>query len=349
MSDPLLRRPFDHYARYRLAADVLEAVGARSALDVGGGPGSLAAFAPAVEVVATDLHAPGVWHEAAPVLALADGARLPFADAAFDAVVTLDTLEHVPAGKRDALIAEACRVAAGWVLVVCPCATAGVADADAALLSVVRRRFGEEFSTVGVLTEHLAYGHPDPAAVVAALEAAGAEVTRFPSGRLDRWLPMMLAFFDLLALGDDAPVEAVQAWYNTHFYRDDLRDPAYRQGFLARVGPGGPPPAGVVADLLPDAAAPPLAQEGFHALQVVLQEELAALVRTTVDRLAAAEAELAVARAGAGAQAARAEAAERRADAAEQQVAALEAFRQQVLAHPALRARRWVRGLLGRD
>lgn len=348
MPDPLLRRPFDHYARYRLAADVLAAVGARSVLDVGGGPGSLAAFAPGAEVVATDLHPPSAWHEAAPVLALADGARLPFADGAFDCVVSLDTLEHVPRDRREALLAEAVRVAAGWVLVVCPCATPGVADADAALLSVVRRRFGEEFSTVGVLTEHLEYGHPDPAAVAATLAAAGAEVVRFPSGRLDRWLPMMLAFFDLLALGHDEPVEAVQAWYNARFYRDDLRDPAYRQAFLARVGPAGPSPADVAAGLLPDAGEPAVTAEAFHALQVVLQEELGPLVHAAEQGRAVAEAALATARAEAGAAAARAEAAERRAADAEQQAAVLEDFRRQVLAHPALRARRWVRGLLRR-
>lgn len=356
MTDPLLRRPFDHYARYRLAAEVIEAVGARTILDVGGGPGSLASFCPERQVVATDLNPPGRWHAAAPALVVADGVQLPFAEDSFQCVVTLDTLEHVAQDKRAALLDEAVRVAREWVLVVCPCATPGVADADEALLSIVRRRFGDEFPTVDVLTEHLAYGHPDPAEIASRLDTTAAQVERFPSGCLDRWLPMMLVFFDLLALGEDEPVERVQAWYNARFYREDLRDPAYRQAFLAKLDVAdGPTPADVVDRLTPgDSAAPPPA-EAFHTLQIVLQEELAPLLRDAQAQRAAAQDSLAAARAEAEGHAARAETAERRAalveeraTAAEQRVAELEAFRQDVLAHPAVRARRWLRSLGGR-
>lgn len=347
MNDPLLRRPFDHYARYRLAAEVVEAVGARSVLDVGGGPGSLNEFCPGRRVVATDLRVPGPWHAAAPALALADGARLPFADNAFDCVVSLDTLEHVAPGKRAGLLGEAARVAREWVLVVCPCATPGVADADEALLSIVRRRFGEDFPTVGVLAEHLEHGHPDPDEVVASLRGAPAEVARFPSGRLDRWLPMMLVFFDLLALGEDEPVERAQAWYNARFYRDDLREPAYRQAFLARLGAGaGPSAADIAGRIVPQHPSPAPTAEGFEALRVVLQEELGLLLRESQAQRAVADAALAGARADAAAHAARADAAERRARAVEEHVAGLEAFREQVLAHPVLRARRWLRSRL---
>ena len=376
MSDPrrrfeapeLVRRPFDHYARYRLAAEVVEAVrgtrGHLRVLDVGGGPGSMAAFLPDDVVISTDLVVPVGWHDAAPDLVCADGAVLPFADAAFDVVVSLDTLEHVPPARREPLLGELQRVGRGWTLVVCPCATPGVADADEALLRYVRRRFGGGFPTVGILEEHLGFGHPDPDTVTAALAAGGVDVASLPSGRLDRWLPMMVAFFHLLALGDDPVVEGVQAWYSRLLWRDDLRAPAYRTAFLARAQPAdGPPLDAVVAALLPEG--PPVAVDAsaLLALQLALDSATAEIATELRARTADLERELDVVRADAAACRAIAVAAQERADAAEARAAvegdradqaaahaaALEAFRDRVLQHPAARAARRVRdGLRGR-
>lgn len=353
-SESLRRLPFDHYARYRLAADVVDLLRTRAALpgseagapprvlDIGGSPGSLAAFLPDADVIASDVALASRWHEQAPTLVLANGAALPFADGTFDVVVSLDTLEHVPDHDRPRLLAEAVRVARGWVLVACPCATPGVADADAALLAYVRRRFGEEFETVGVLQEHLAYGHPEPARVRDQLAATGADVARFPSGRLDRWLPMMVLFFHLLALGRDDPVERVQAWYNELFYRDDLRDPAYRQAFLCRApAAAGPPADELVAALLPEAASAAPDTAALEVLRTGLSQELvevAAGYRAEAERL---QHELAAVQATTAEWRSRAEV-------AEQEAAALRAFRARVLAHPAVRLRGRLRRLLGR-
>lgn len=294
----LLRLPFDLYARCRLAVDAIERVrvdaeGDESlrVLDVGGGPHSVASFLSADAVVTVDRWPPpSEWYALPSRFALADGARLPFADGAFDVVVSLDTLEHVPQAQRDDLLAELVRVTRGWALVACPCATDGVADADAAVLSVVERRFGEAFPTVAVLREHLGYGHPDPAAVRAALEAGGADVAQVPSGRLDRWVAMTLVFYTLLALGDDEPVERVQAWYNARYTVDDRRAPAYRQAFLARrAGAAGPAPADVAAALTPGDRAPPAASDpgegGLAAVRAVLEHPLVELAQARQRRI----------------------------------------------------------------
>jgi ubiquinone/menaquinone biosynthesis C-methylase UbiE len=334
----LRRLPFDYYGRYRLAADVVGAVRTSppaSVLDVGGGPGSLASFLTGDRVVASDI-ALSTWHEAAPSLILADGTALPFPSGAFDVAVSLDTLEHVVPAKRPALLQELVRVSRGWALVVCPCATDGVAEADAALLSYVRTLFGEDFSTVATLQEHLGFGHPDVDGVERTLRAQGVEVARFPSGRLDRWLPMMMLFFHLMRLGRDDPVERVQAWYNRLFYSDDLRAPAYRQAFLCRRPDApGPPLDEVVAGLLPDGPSPAPDASGFEALQTGLSEELTLLADDYRSQARRLEAELATARSDAAR--------------AEQRAAALEAFRQRVIHHPLLKIRRLVkRALPGR-
>lgn len=344
--DALLRRPFDHYARYRLAADVVEALrdsrGVLRVLDVGGGPGSLAAFLPGDEVVSLDVVVPDEWFSTAPDLVVADGSALPFADGAFDVVVSLDTLEHVPAPRRPALLTEALRVARGHALVVCPCNTPGVPEADAGLREYVRARFGPDFPTVAILDEHLGFGHPDPDMVVATLEAAGADVRRFGSGRLDRWAPMMVLFFHLLALHDDEPVEQVMRWYNAALYRDDLRDPAYRQAFLA-AKVGRPSLDEVLVAVLPQGPSAAADVVAFDLLEAALthkvllgREEAERLKFVALQQLADERAAHEATRADLAAQldAARTDlaAAEGRAD-------ALEAFRTRVLDHPLVKAR----------
>lgn len=347
VAEHLRRLPFDLFSRYQVAARLVEQVhpaGGATLLDVGGGPGgTLAEFLPDHDVIASDLNLPTWWHEAAPDLVLADGAQLPFGDDAFEVVVSLDTLEHVPPDRRAALLAELVRASSGWVLIGCPCATPGVADADAALLSIVRAKFGEEFDTVAVLTEHLAFGHPDPDEVEDVLRAAGAEVTRFPSGRLDRWLPMMVLFYDLMALGRDDPVERVQSWYNHLLADDDLRDPAYRQMFIARLpGASGPSLEEVRAALVP--STPPRAPgaAAFEALHQVLASSLPDAVIAERTRAEAAEAEVAALR----------DALERqmgRAEAAELHVRSLLDFRDRVINHPAMKLRRGIRRTFGAE
>ncbi len=332
----LKRLPFDLYGRYRLASEIAEQVGAGTILDVGGGPGVLDGFCAGVATVAADLAVPRT-HEPAPDLVVADGTRLPFADDTFDLVVALDTLEHVEPGLRSGVLRDMARVAQGWVLVAGPCATAGVAEADAALLAFVRAKFTETFETVQTLTEHLVLGHPRPEEIEASLLEAGADVVRFPSGRLDRWLPMMLLFHELLALGRDDPVERLQAWYNELFYRDDLRSPAYRQAILARLpGGDGPSPAAVRDGVLPGADEPPLDVAVFEALRTVLVGSFVDEAETHAAQVAELQVRLADAER-------RVEQLSARAESAEEHVRILLAFRDRVLSHPAVRLRRGLR------
>ena len=291
--DALLRRPFDHFARYQLAAQVVLATAGPTAsvLDLGGGPGSLQAFLPRADVTSTDIAHPGEWHEQAPRLVLADGARLPFGDDTFDVVVSLDTLEHVVPASREAFLAETARVARRWALVVCPYDTPGVADADTALRAYVAKRFAADLPTIRILDEHLGYGHPSLEHSRAALAAHG-DVAVIPSGRLDRWLAWMLAFFHLLALADDEVVEVTQRVLNRMVAPHDLVEPAYRHGLLLRLEGGasatGPRPAEVVAALAAggDRLPPP---DGSEALRIVLSEALGdALAQARADAATAA-------------------------------------------------------------
>ena len=363
--DTLLRRPFDHFARYRLAAEIITATAGPEArvLDLGGGPGSLQAFMPDADVVATDMVVPGKWFETAPRLVVADGAALPFPDDAFDVVVSLDTLEHVVPASRTSFLNEAARVARSWAFVVCPFNTPGVADADTALRAYVANRFAPDLPTIAILDEHLGYGHPDLEGSAAMLAEHG-PVGVIPSGRLDRWFAGMVTFFHLLALGDDEPVEVTQRFLNRALYEADLVAPAYRHGLLVRTDADDTrSPQSIVGPLRDRAESHELVDADLGLLRVALTESLvdsttkanreAAAARDQVqglrDRVAQAE--------EAGRQShehaeglvrERAEDAERIA-VLEAQLSELTAFRDRVVNHPVMRVRDVARRLLNRQ
>ena len=121
-----------------------------------------------------------------------DPGRFPWADGAFDTVVCLDVLEHVPAQERSSLVAECARVAARRVLLACPTDTA--VNADEFFVQLYRSR-GEE--PPAWLNEHMEFGLP----TVAELEAACA-VPRF---RPKRWPQVNGLLASLLVVGDLHP------------------------------------------------------------------------------------------------------------------------------------------------
>ena len=136
-------------------------------LDVGSGSRGLAPWLPAGwRVTAADSSfddygsASGPSGRAAEAV-VADVRSLPFEDQAFDAVVALDLLEHVPPADRSQALAELRRVARRRLIVACPAGAEALA-ADRRLAEGLPR-------PPGWLEEHLANGFPERDEVVAAL------------------------------------------------------------------------------------------------------------------------------------------------------------------------------------
>jgi hypothetical protein len=94
--------------------------------------------------------------------------RFPFADASFDTVISLDTLEHVPPGDRRGFVSELARVAARRVIVACP-STAG-APVDE-LLRVMFTRAG--MALPDWLNEHDEHGLPAEEDIAACCQVEG--------------------------------------------------------------------------------------------------------------------------------------------------------------------------------
>ena len=226
MSD-LLELPFDQYQRYQVAADMLTALNLKPGsrlLEVGGAPGPIEAFLPGHDLIVIDLNGKREGR-----YAIADGSRLPFPDQSFDAVISLDTLEHVPGDRRPDFCSELRRVCRDLIVVSAPFDDPHVELAEDALNSFVRSRFGGEFPT---LDEHREHGLPKLDFAVDALGQGGFSVASLPSGYLPRWLLGMLFHHELLASGlPELP--QLHAYYNATVSRLDTRAPSYRQVLLA--------------------------------------------------------------------------------------------------------------------
>jgi hypothetical protein len=102
-----------------------------------------------------------------PVVGL--GGALPFRDRSFDAVISLDTLEHVPAGERARFVADLARVGQRRLVLAMPCGplarlTERLLDGWYALRGI---------STPAWLAEHFQERLPDRAEVEAAVASLG--------------------------------------------------------------------------------------------------------------------------------------------------------------------------------
>lgn len=202
-------------ARYLPLVRHLDAPARHSTLEVGSGPVGLGCVV-THPFVGLDVHFAQAPH--APMLALrAAAGPLPFEDAAFDTVVSVDTLEHVPPGARAGFVAELLRVAARRVLLAFPAGEDGLA-VDALLARVVRRLGGGEPEW---LREHEEHGLPTHAEVERLLGAVpGWRVEALPTTaslpcvlltladvvpELRRWvLPQLAGSADALARWVDA-------------------------------------------------------------------------------------------------------------------------------------------------
>jgi len=236
----LVALPFDQYPRYRLVSELLLAAAGEprqlSVLDVGGCRGALARFLPLAWVAVADLEAGDDRRRAV----IADGAALPFRDASFDAVVAVDTLEHVPPAHRRAFVAECARVARRWVLLVGPYAAPRVVEAEALLARFLGQGLGLDHR---FLEEHLRHGLPDRYATQRQLDGLGARTMVAGHGQLERWLCAMA----LELYADSQPLlrpllDGFRRFYNASLFEADGAPPHYRHALVAALGDAPLPP-----------------------------------------------------------------------------------------------------------
>ncbi len=150
-----LRRlmPYDLYERHAVVGRLLrEAIapelGAVRILDVGGRAGLLDRFTPH-EVISLNVDG------SADVLY--DGRTIPFAEETFQAVISIDTLEHLPKHQRLAFLRECLRVSRATLLVAAPYGSEAHVACEKRLGHLYRALHGRSHT---FLEEHVRYGLP---------------------------------------------------------------------------------------------------------------------------------------------------------------------------------------------
>ena len=240
MDNHLLDLPFDQFARHRIVALVADSIrrthsaSSLDILDVGGFPCLTPQFTPGDSVVVIDLVGAEPPHDARFVRA--DGSRLPFRDESFDLVVSLDSLEHVPIGRRTEYVTELLRAARSYVLLVAPANLEVNVLAERLLAEFVRVVNQEDQPQ---LREHREHGLPDFDEWEALGRDRGLSAVRFSSGYVYNWLSMMLLKHYVLSLpNSDELHRFIDRFYNVSLQRADARLPGYRQGLLiSKLGP----------------------------------------------------------------------------------------------------------------
>ncbi|MFT7667705.1 MAG: phage shock protein A [Planctomycetota bacterium] len=260
LSDPTLVLPFDQYQRYRLVADIIGKLRKPDEklviLDVGGRTALLRKFLPDDSVHLVDVEESEVDE-----LVLGDGSCLPFATDSVDAVVTFDTLEHVPAPLRVDFLKECRRVAKRWVVVAGPYATEGVAQAESMLEDFLQGKMELKHR---YLAEHKANGLPLLEQSEKILGGKGGSVASIGHANLSRWLGLMCLE---LYMDRDPQLRSLAAeyyaYYNKVLYASDYAAPVYRHAVVG-VYDGTPIPSQL--ELLGEPIAPTGSFEPFSDL-----------------------------------------------------------------------------------
>lgn len=145
---------YDMYERHSVVRRLLDEAladdaGDQHILDVGGRAGLLGSFVP-YHVASINVDGSGDL--------MGSGHALPFTGSAFAAVVSIDTLEHLPSDRRFPFVRECLRVAQRAVVVTAPYGSDGHRESEQRLAREYESTYGEPHVYLG---EHIAYGLPD--------------------------------------------------------------------------------------------------------------------------------------------------------------------------------------------
>jgi glycosyltransferase involved in cell wall biosynthesis/SAM-dependent methyltransferase len=203
--EPGLAREYDQYHRYATAALLLRTLPHEPGrtvrvLEVGSNAENLLPqFLGPLPVAVTRADLEGSGGAGPDFVPLREGEPLPFADNAFDFVVALEVLEHIPAEDRTFAVGEWARVARRAVVFTAPDGSPEVREAEAVARRAYEHRHGRPHRW---LAEHEACGLPTAAEVAAVLDKLDLRGITFAARPLAEWLPLLLLTEELAAEGE---------------------------------------------------------------------------------------------------------------------------------------------------
>jgi Methyltransferase domain len=164
-----------HFLRYEAAARELERSEGDTVLEVGGGSRGVAPWISAgwritnCDLTFDDYGAAAPAAEGRASRVTGSVLDLPFESGAFDVVLALDLLEHLPGPERTRALGEIARVARHTAIVGCPCGDIALRT-DRGLAAILKRR---NHPIPPWLDEHLENGFPTGEELRAGLAPAG--------------------------------------------------------------------------------------------------------------------------------------------------------------------------------
>ena len=238
LNGPLLKLPnnivdgsFDYVGRYQLIAEIIhryfDGKNPKNILDVGG----LGTFLD--KIIDTPLTILDEEAHDADQEKKGDGARMNFEDGAFEAVVTSDTLEHIPQKDRKKFVSELVRVSSDLVILCAPFDNKGVAKEEMQLQNFYTSVSGHPHRW---LKEHAEYKLPNVAYIKQCFEDLGISYLVVGHSTLALWRQIM--GMNLLAneMGNrDVSMAAtkVNKYYNQNILFEDFEQEGYRTFIIA--------------------------------------------------------------------------------------------------------------------
>ena len=128
-----------------------------------------------------------------------NGIDMPFCDAAFPYVISIDTLEHIHITRRKRLLDEMVRVAEKQVVVVVPISKGGIIDEEYLFLLSEKH----DINPMPSLMEHLKYGLPTVDELIQYANNYSFRIT-FASPRYVYWSFQMAMLINQITIGSQA-------------------------------------------------------------------------------------------------------------------------------------------------
>ncbi len=164
-----------------------------------------------------------------------DATKMDFADNSFDAVVSMDVLEHVGDDRKPNFIQECYRVAKDLVVIAAPFESAEVTEAETIANDFFR---GQHLRDHPWLIEHFEQNKPTTALMEREIKKLGCSFIRFESNNLSYWLRLILANFTSEALIDPSRVREINSFYNQNLLKlADFTEPGYRHFYVLYKDP----------------------------------------------------------------------------------------------------------------
>ncbi len=159
-----------------------------------------------------------------------DATKMEFADSSFDAVVSMDVLEHIGDDRKVAFIRECFRVAKDLVVIAGPFESPETTQAEKSGNDFFRSLHGREHPW---LIEHFEQNRPTKELMDTQIKKLGCPHLEFESNYLPSWLRLLLVNFIPETIVDSKKVQELNRFYNENFLRlNDFASPGYRHFYL---------------------------------------------------------------------------------------------------------------------